>query len=342
MTLFLLLSTFIWAEEDHHATTTWNFIDEGHRTISKKLFQWADELDETISGWMQQNQCQTSPQTLPLKTQNGQGSIDTFFQSDKYLNETDDTYIRFRIDSLLRSKNSHSVNLKVSAQLPFVKCRQSFRFFIEDTPFEDTRHMPENPEDDESNVGINYFPPKKHHIISKYSVGLSGLDPYVSARYDRLFQYGDWRIDPVQLFKYSVDDKFEEETNIYFDTNLDEASLFRLQLHRKTQTDVDGMDYALGLHYYWSPDASHGLDVGMFFEGNTEYSYTADIDTPQAHLESYSGINHYSLSIGWRASVWRDWFFYEITPQVHFRRKYDYDPDYALRFYLDFYFDQHR
>ncbi|WP_408997838.1 hypothetical protein, partial [Sulfurovum sp.] len=62
----------------------------------------------------------------------------------------------------------------------------------------------------------------------------------------------NWLIDTVQLFEYSTDDKFEEETNIYFDKAFEDLSLFRVQLHRKTQEVMEGMDYALALQYYWS------------------------------------------------------------------------------------------
>jgi len=350
MGLFTIVTSLVWSEGsflDH--TTTEKLVDDTHHTISQTLFEWADILDENISRWMGNDKAKQAliiPDRTPSKPteKKSMNNIDLFFQNDKYLNETDNTYIRFRIDPSIQSRESNNFNLRLSAQLPFQKSRQSVKFFIEDTTIDDARNLLNNDTQDKENVpdiGIHYFAPESYGIESKYSLGLRGVHPYISARYNIPLHYHMWLIDPVQLFTYSTKYKFEEETNIYFDRELDSSSLLRIQLHRKTQTDEAGMDYGMAIQYYWSPGEKYGLKLSQSFWGNTKYSCDEEETTIQANRTTYGGINNYVTTISWRENLWRDWFFYEIMPSVNFHRKYDYKANYSVRFFIDFYFSQY-
>ena len=190
-------------------------------------------------------------------------------------------------------------------------------------------------------IGIHFFAPKSHGIRSRYSLGLSGLDPFVRARYNMPIETNGWLIDPIQIFKYSLDDEFEEETNIYFDKPFKDLSLFRVQLHRKTQTDIQGMDYALALQYYWSNRENTGIRISQSFFGNTKYPYITDKSIEPPKTETYGGVNNYETSISWRENIWRKWFYYEVTPSVNFHKDHDFEANYAIRIFFDFYFGQY-
>jgi len=190
-------------------------------------------------------------------------------------------------------------------------------------------------------IGVHYFAAETYGVESRYSLGFGGIHPFISARYNIPIKTNEWQINPVQLFKYSTKDEFEEETNIYFDKQLEELSLFRIQLHRKTQSKIDGMDYGLLLQYYWNPKKDTGLRLSQSFLGNTKYQYIVDGSVEPAHTETYSGVNNYVTSFSWRENIWRKWFYYEVRPGVNFEKQYDYEPNYTIRLFLDFYFGQH-
>ena len=49
-------------------------------------------------------------------------------------------------------------------------------------------------------------------------------------------------------------------------------------------------------------------------------------------------LGNYQTTVGWRQSIWRKWFIYELQPAISFHRQYDYEPNYMLRLNLNFYF----
>jgi len=324
-----------------------NYIDETYTNLSKKVLEWSRAIDTTLSSWLRNDEINSttvasdvSDNTLENKVK----SVDSFFQDEKYFNETDNTFVRVRADSYFQSKESNDLNLRVSAQIPFNKSKKNFKIFIDDVTLDNAQNILKDDSEEDRlvpDVGIHYFAKEKFGIESRYSLGLSGSDPFVRARYNMPIRTNKWLIDPVQLFQYSTDDEFEEETNIYFDKELQKQSLFRILLHRKTQTNVDGMDYGLSLQYYWSPKKDTGFKLSQSFWGNTKYQYIVDENVEPPETKNYSGINNYVTSFSWRENIWRKWFYYEVRPGVNFRKQYDYEPNYTIRLFLDFYFGKH-
>jgi len=344
--LSLLLSL---CNADNNVTTQQesNYIDETHTTLSKKVLEWSDTIDTTLNSWVGNDEINTttvgsnvSNNTLENKVK----VVDSFFQNNKYLNETEETFIRVRVDSNFQSKESNDLNLRVSAQIPFSKSKKSFKIFVDDITLDNAKNiLKDNSEEDRltPDIGVHYFAPETYGINSRYSLGLSGIDPFVSARYNVSTRTDEWLIDLVQFFKYSTDDEFEEDTDIYFDKQFKESSLFRIQLHRNTQTNVDGMNYGLAFQYYWTPKKDAGLKLSQSFWGNTKYQYIVDGNVKPPQTENYSGINNYVTSVSWRENIWRKWFYYEVRPGVNFQKQYDYEPNYTLRLIFDFYFGQY-
>ena len=101
------------------------------------------------------------------------------------------------------------------------------------------------------------------------------------------------------------------------------------------------MNYALSAQYFRSTKKDTGFGFGQTFFGNTEYEYTTEEGVPNPKTKKYGGIHDYVTSFTWRANIWRKWFYYEVRPSVSFHKQYDYEPNYRVRFFLDFYFGQH-
>ena len=331
----LLFSSISMAAADEKIEYT--YMDELHKDISHKIVEWADILDNNISSWLgdpeENAACEVESliTTPDLKdTVDTVEAVDAFFQNERYLNETRDTYVRLRIRNDFYSRESNSMNVRVSARLPFDKCKKQWNIFLEDA----STNKNEIKETDTSSggVGVSFFKEGKFGVKGRYSVGLQGSAPYVRARYSLPMKFDSWEIEPIQTFKYSTKYYFEEETNIYFDKFFDKNNLLRIQLHRDTASTERGTDYGLTLQYYWNLEKDRKFEFTQSFFGNTYYNDFYELD------DNYSGINNYVTSISWRQNIWRDWFYYEIKPSVNFHKDYNYDPSYFIRFNFDFYF----
>ena len=327
--ILVLFSSTSMATEDEK--TEYTYVDELHKNISHTIVDWANKLDSNISNWLGDPEknavCEVETDiTMPDTVD----TVDAFFQNDRYLNETRDTYVRLRIRNDFYSRESNRMNVRVSARLPFDKCKKQWNIFLEDA----STNNNEIKETDTSSggVGVSFFKEGKFGVKRKYSVGLQGGAPYARARYSLPMKFAGWEIEPVQTFKYSTKYYFEEETNIYFDKFFDKNNLFRIQLNRETASTERGTGYGLTLQYYWNLEKNGKFEFTQSFFGNTYYNDFYELD------ENYSGINNYVTSVSWRQNIWRDWFYYEIKPSINYHRDYNYEPSYFIRFNFDFYF----
>lgn len=324
--MFCLLPLSLYSDSNH-------FIDKLYVNISNYVLNTSTYIDDTVSQWLgyDQNQsCISEVSKKQKKTKN----IDSFFLNNKYLNDTNDIYVRLRLKTKINSRDKESLKASLSAQLPFDKCKTQWKIFLQDV---NTHANEVKPTDTfTGGLGLRYDEMDSYiGIDASYSLGLYGGSPYVRGRFKYPLIYNEWKIEPVQIFQYSTKYYFEEETNIYFDRYLNDHELFRIQLHRKTASRIKGMDYGLSLQFYRYTGKNAGFELSQSFFGNTYYNDFYAKDT------TYNGINNYVTSFGWRARIWRKWLYYEIRPTVNFHKDHDYDPTYSLRFYLDFYFGKY-
>lgn len=321
-----------------------NYIDRLHRSLSESVLEWSNAIDRKLSGWLGAENNETAEwegERYKAPIEKEREKTDAYFQNRKFLDETKDTYLRIRFDNTVQSRDEDKFDVRVDARLPLLRSQKRFNFYIEDL----TKENADKTLEDVSNksaapsLGINYFAPEAYGIGSKYSIGVHGINPYVRARYNKVFNAGRWAIEPVQTFEYSVKYRFEERTDLYVDTPLSDNELFRFQLYRKTQSDIDGMDYATVLSYFFTSSRATGWRISQTFWGNTEYQYRQDDGTMS---DKFGGISDYRTEVSWRRNVLRKWFFYELIPGVNFKRDYDYKPNYSFRMFVDIYFGTYR
>jgi len=333
----LLVHSFLYAQKNIRSDEV-NYIDILHSNYSKYVLYFADYIDNKVSAWMGSSQ-DTVTCDIVSNVQKESKTIDSFFQSRKYFNETDNVFIRLRSDTQLQTKENSHYKIKFSAQMPFTRCRKQLKIFAENMSAYNSKVHSTN-EEKNPDFGIRYFDVYKG-IDSRYSLGLGGIHPFISAQYSYIYHAKHWEIEPVQTFQYSSKYHFEEETNIYFDNKIDNTSLFRVTLLRKTKAHVDGMDYGIRTEYYFNSKKNKGMRMTQAFMGNTKYHYTLKDSMLNKQSKTFGGINNYISSFSWRENIWRDWFYYEITPSVNFKIDYDYKPNYAIRIFFDFYFGKY-
>ncbi len=308
-----------------------SYLDSVHEGISEMVVDLSDSIDDGINFLAEDD---AEKQIYIDDT-----SVDSFFQNRKFLEETDNAFIRVRASGFAQSKGVDDQKVRVRAQVPLSRTRKSLRLFIDSFGEDEQNPMTTQNTDEPSApaVGVHYLNPKKYGIKSRYTLGFRNSSPYIQARYNKIFQTAGWKIEPTQSLRYSIKNEFSEDTNIYFDKSLDERSLFRVELQRGTQSRLDGMNYGLGLTYFKTINAKTGLNFSQSFLGNTKYRYTLDT-IPETQSSTYGGINNYVTSANWRQNVWKKWFYYEVRPSVNFHRQHDYKANYSLLVNLDFYF----
>ncbi len=338
--IFLLLLTYLHLNADTNATKNLenSYLDHTHNIISDTLHDWSDYLDKKLSSHSDANNTQNSPRINQTKAK--AKSIDSFFQTRKFIDSTEETFVRINFNSFFQSRAKESFKYKIRAHIPLSRTKKSYNLFLEDITQDNLKSTLANQGSDATSpdIGINYFAPDTYGINSKYSIGTSGINPFVRARFNLSYKTDNWIIQPVQLFKYSSNKKFEEETNIYFDKLLSNSELIRFTLYRATQEKERGMDYALVIEYFKSLKNKSAFGITQSFSGNTKYQDIPYNSNVTGNTEIFEGVNNYYTSIHWRQNIWKKWFYYELTPGVNFHRKRDYQPNYSILLSVDMYF----
>lgn len=314
-----------------------SYVDDIHNSMSDQVFSLSKSIDKILSG----NDKDFNPDTDAYDIQTQEESIDSFFKTSKYINETEKTFLRINFNSLIQTKDSNNFRYKVRARLPLSRTKKSYYLFIDDLTNENPNSEITNNSlhnSSHTTVGVNYFAPQTYGVESKYSIGVSGFDPFIRARYNLAYDVSSWEVEPVQTFKYSADDKFEEETSIYFDKKIADTDLLRFVLYRHSQEKKSGMDYAFSTHYYMPLENHIAISLSQSFAGNTKYEDITRFTNSNYTLKNFGGIYNYATTVNFRQNVWKKWFFYEIAPGVNFHREYDYKANYSVLFSIDMYF----
>ena len=335
--LFLFFTYSLQAQE--------GYADKLHHRASeyvKKVSDYADDKLVSMADYIDNKEVNVSnANESTLKSD--KDSVDTFFLNNKYLDETDSSYVSLRPTATLSTKESDKFDIKVSAHLALSKAQKRFKFFINDLNKDNAKKIiTDNKEEEQSApaLGINYFAPENYGIESKYSLGIRGIFPFTRARYSMEFHPGSWIIEPIQEFEYTLEDEFREETDLFLDTKITNLTLFRLYLSRGTKNTKPGMSYNASVSLFYTPSKNLGLSFLQYVNGSTKYQHAVDEDADPVIYEDYNGIYNYGTSITLRQNVWRPWFFYELEPGVNFHKQFDYEPNYTLRILFDIFIEQ--
>ena len=322
--LFLYVAYFLNLHAQTVDTNT-SYIDITHKMISNKVVDYSDTLDigtEKLFKIKEQKKSHTKS--------NNSKNIDYFFKNEKYINETDNSFVSIKLNTQFQSKYKYKKSISINAHIGLKRTNKRLNLFISGVNDNNENKKVIN-KDSPTEIGLNYFRADHYKIQSKYSLGIRGFHPFIRARYFKIFTSNQWKIEPVQVFKYSTKDHFQENTYVYFDKAVEEKNLLRFTLHRKTQTDINGMDYDISGRYYWNFNKKTSLSIAQIFSGNTKYKVTPS-------SKKYSGINNYTTALNFRKNVWKQWFFYEVNPSVNFHKENDYKANYAIVFLINIYF----
>ena len=183
-------------------------------------------------------------------------------------------------------------------------------------------------------LGVNNILGLFDSVDSKFRLGFSGIkNPYarISFTYEALV--GRWLITPHQTFRYSVDDEFEEWTNLNFKRRVGSQAMFSVLFQRSTITRVEGMNY------FVQPSLDFTLgEYGNFTPYLGIYGRTKAQPTILGSYTPRKGAYLYTVGLNWSKQASRKYIVYRLQPIVSYDEQYQFRPNYFLKALLEFYF----
>lgn len=324
-----LFSSMAWSEntENNITHTTVNpWADDLYSYITKKMYTFSHHLDRKLSEKLtddlyvdsSSNKNNTEKDSLQVNEW-----FSSFFRDEIFDDEYRKSNMRLKTTYTYdhkRNKYSPTLSLKMNLALP--RTKEGINLFIgREIDRDENRNYEKTTDED---IGIRYFLPFDTFFETYVSVGFHNFDdPYVKTKAWIPYNSGQWRNRVQQEFEWSKDDRFSEETDLYFDRLLEDDAFLRLHLQRSSKSDIDGMQLFGEVIYNKTTKYDRGYQVGLSVLGETK---------PESQVNEYAGY------VVWKKNIWRKWLYYEIEPRVEWERAYDFDANYKVLVSLEAFF----
>ena len=112
---------------------TYSYIDDAHKEVSQTILDSSGYIDRSLSNWI------GDVKSFVYQEENDQKSsldkdvnaVDSFFKNEKFMDDTDKSFIRIRATSHIQSLGKDQNDVGVKARLSLNKTKKNIRLFIE-------------------------------------------------------------------------------------------------------------------------------------------------------------------------------------------------------------------
>jgi hypothetical protein len=311
-------------------------VDDFQSYWSHRMRLFSSNVDRRLSTVFTDEELQSRDESTFFLTR----WFNSYFIDQTYFDPTNESYIRLIGTYGIGSKSDDISYTDIRARVMIPRSKDRLQLFIGDETKGGDELSAVASDQDHSGIGLRYLKDfLSDRMRTSLSVGISGIDnPYVRARMSYPLYSGRWMFQPIQTFRYSADDKFEEWTNFIIANQLGDNAVAQLLLQRSTREDERGMAYLAELSYQQVNHHDVGIKPYAALFGRT---HSNGIVYGNGVLAE-EGVYSYALGVIWKRPVLRDYIFYQIHPGVEFHEQFDYEADYVLRFSLEFFIGEVR
>ncbi|GAB4016043.1 MAG: hypothetical protein Fur0010_15580 [Bdellovibrio sp.] len=145
-------------------------------------------------------------------------------------------------------------------------------------------------------------------------------EPFAKLRLLKSWYFGHYELRPGQEVFWYLESGFGETTRLDLDRPISEDLLFRYENWVTWRDETDEYDFASGPILYQRLSDRRGLSYNLKILG---------VSNPTWH------VNDYKFEVSYRQLLWRQWFFVEITPYVHFPKSREWEKTFGMSFKLE-------
>jgi hypothetical protein len=263
--------------------------------------------------------------------------LDSFFADANYVKEENQSYVRFRYDFFKEEYAPAVFKPAFDLRLALPELERRTHIAFSAAPSE-TLTGPGTPvltpaerfgEVEQANftTALQYFfktTPKENFIV------MSGVQfskfkpvPLVEPRYRLLFPFPIWKIRFTQEVLWRTDTAWQMDSRLEFERQLPKDLFFRTTIDGVWASRVLGYTYSLAFLLREPFDQTHAVDYEWI---NTWQTRPVD------------ELTEIDFRIRYRHSFWREWLFFEVSPQVRFPQSNNFDIIPGILFRLEMFF----
>jgi len=263
--------------------------------------------------------------------------LDSFFEDERVLKEDNRSYIRARYDVFHdeRSGTVYRPTFNVRLSLPQLEKKAHLVVSAESPEPATTVPPPAGTTSDriaptdERNVttALNYIirSTEEENTILRTGAQFRHGSPvlFIAPRYRKFIPLTTWDFRFTQEAVWRTDTGWQVDTLFDLERRLPHEFFFRTSLGGSWIEDTPGYFYSLSFSLRQPIDPKRALDYVWINSYQTRPVYE---------------LSEMLFSVRYRQNIWRDWFFFEVAPQLRFPRSENFDGIPGILFRFEMYF----
>jgi len=295
---------------------------------------WLPGERDTYTGWLIDQRTAWS-----YRIGNLGRNLDGFFAGEEAQWRSNESYMKLSLHNTFRKSGEMDTEPRIKLRLDLPDTKRKFRLIIENDPEEDksvqerTRYRSLTSTErarSRTTGAIRYMFDELDQWKLSTDLGIRARlppDPFVRGRASREWDLvSDWNARLNQQVYYYVEDGLGETTELYFERGLSPDSLFRVKSEAQWSQREARFEFAQVFSILQRIDMKRGAEwqIGVLGESQPTFWTTA-----------------YFANVTYRRLLYKDWLFYEITPELLFPRDDDFRANPSLTFGLEVLFSEH-
>jgi hypothetical protein len=265
--------------------------------------------------------------------------IDTFFGGERAYAEATGTYFRIGGASILRDDGTIGFEHRFRLYLDLPHTRKRYRFLIESNPEEDvsevstgedrsageSRRLASSVADERPNysAALRFVLAETQRWSLNFDTGIRAeipVNPFAKARARRTIPLDSWILRLTERVFWFNEEGFGESSRLDFDHSVAPGLLFRSTSEAVWRDRKGEFELSQNLFLFQQLSLRRALAYRLGVVGETDPCVRA---------------TEYGASIAYRQKIYKEWLYFQGTPELLFPREEDFRPKPRLTFLLE-------
>jgi hypothetical protein len=265
--------------------------------------------------------------------------LDSYFEDARVEKEINRSYIRVRYDTFQEERAATVYRPTISLRLALPQLEKKAHIVVSAEQPEISTNTPApagitedrigKPDERNVSTAVHYVlrSTEEQNFVVRSGAQFSHGSPvlFVAPRYRYFVPLAEWGFRFTQEAVWKTDTKWEVDTLFDLERQLPHEFFFRSSLGGTWLDGTNGYFYSLSFSLRQPFDPRHALEYGWVNSYQTRPVYE---------------LSEILLSVRYRQNLWRDWFFFEVAPQLRFPRSGNFDGLPGILFRFELYFGQ--
>ena len=255
--------------------------------------------------------------------------VDSFFSDSGYEAEVATSQVRIRPELYYRREQGLKPKIKFAFRISLPNLEHRVSLVGGSSDFDSSFDEAVDDDISEPAIGLQFFGKDREKWGTNISVGVKGneLAGFIGPRFrymTDLTQRTSYRF--VQKILWQTNNEWQTRSRFDFNFAVNEQYFFRQLVDarwRGEHADEEG----------WRTRVSSLLTKRLSMASGLQSEVTAIFHTrPDTHVDEYI------VALRYRKQTWRDWFYFEIVPQVSWEDEFDYEWNPGIRLRVEVFY----